>query len=161
MTEQEIREAFEKTINIHCRTRNEHGDYVMGTAQDAWCGFQHGYEAAQQRIQTLEAHVEKLRGAVGYAIKDTYPTEKYLWAISDDCCDTLEKVYGETSAHSLAHIKREALQRAVDICETVEPMPTYKAGGTATCRESDCYDIGIEECKEAIKKEMDGWDETV
>jgi len=135
MTEQEMREAFEKTINIHCRARNEHGDYIMGETQDAWSGFQRGYEVAQQRIEELEL------------------ANNIAWGYKEDLAGVVAK-------HN-AIIKREALQRAVDICETVEPMPTYKAGGTATCRESDCYDIGIEECKEAIKKEMDGWDETV
>ena len=55
MNEQEMRNEFEKTINIHCRTRNEHGDYIMGETQDAWSGFQRGYEAAQQRILTEQA----------------------------------------------------------------------------------------------------------
>jgi len=98
----------------------------------------------QQRIEGLETHVERLRGIVGYAIKDTYPTKDYVWAISDDCCDALEEIYRETPAQSLARIKREALQRAVEICEDVAD----------TFHSSDCT-----YCANEIRKEMESLDD--
>ena len=33
------RELFEAGINIRTRTRNEHGDYVLGEIRDMWSGF--------------------------------------------------------------------------------------------------------------------------
>jgi len=54
-----------------------------------------------------------------------------------------------------AHIKREALKKAVGICESIKPLPTYKDGGTATCEESSCYDKGVFNCVSAIRKEME------
>jgi len=93
---------------------------------ETWRDFAHAIECEQQkRIAELEGNVKILQKA-----------------LADSCVS------------SLSQIKREALQKAVEICKLIAPMKTYKAGGTATCRESDCYDLGIEECIETIKKEM-------
>jgi len=107
----------------------------------------------QKRIEELEAHVERLRGIVGYAIKDTYPTKDYVWAISDDCCDALEEIYRETPTQSIVHIKRESLQRSVEICEGEKLI--YDTG----ISDDLTYDSAVSDCIRAIKKEMEGLDD--
>jgi hypothetical protein len=47
MDEAKIREDFEMYHlrgNKHTMRRNEHGDYVLPSIQDAWCGWRSAYE---------------------------------------------------------------------------------------------------------------------
>ena len=54
-----MQEAFEKEHcgnNPHTTRRNEHGDYVLPWVQDAWSGFQTGYQAAIADVKAGGAH---------------------------------------------------------------------------------------------------------
>lgn len=47
MEEVKIRDDFELLYlggNKHTARRNEHGDYVLPSIQDAWCGWKSAYE---------------------------------------------------------------------------------------------------------------------
>lgn len=46
------RVLFESTRNAHTVRRNEHGDYVLPSAQDAWSGWS---QCAQSRAKSVEA----------------------------------------------------------------------------------------------------------
>jgi len=72
--------------------------------------------------------------------------------------DLMHLPLNEAIEKSLARVKRESLQRAVEICTDINSLPTYKEGGTATCEESACYDTGLFDCAKAIKKEMEELD---
>lgn len=45
------RELFESTRNAHTVRRNEHGDYVLPSAQDAWSGWS---QCAKSRAKYVE-----------------------------------------------------------------------------------------------------------
>lgn len=45
--EKKRRELFEAGINIRTRTRNEHGDYVLGEIRDMWAGFNAALDAVE------------------------------------------------------------------------------------------------------------------
>jgi chloramphenicol O-acetyltransferase len=44
------RELFEAGINIRTRTRNEHGDYVLGEIRDMWAGFSAALDAVEIQL---------------------------------------------------------------------------------------------------------------
>lgn len=64
MDEAKIREDFEKSYlggNKHTGRRNEHGDYVLPSIQDAWGGWRAAYEltwTAFMREATKTPNVE-------------------------------------------------------------------------------------------------------
>lgn len=47
------RELFEAGINIRTRTRNEHGDYVLGEIRDMWAGFSAALDAVEIQLPEL------------------------------------------------------------------------------------------------------------
>jgi len=66
------REAFEAKHcggNPHTTRRNEHGDYVLPSVQDAWSGWQSGHADAYERAaKVCETHtVDDVLISVGIA----------------------------------------------------------------------------------------------
>lgn len=67
MNEAKIREDFEKSYlggNKHMGRRNEHGDYVLPSIQDAWGGWRAAYELTHAEFELIDAkrwrHARKL-----------------------------------------------------------------------------------------------------
>ena len=58
MNKEKIREDFEKSYlggNKHMGRRNEHGDYVLPSIQDAWGGWRAAYELTQAFMEAADA----------------------------------------------------------------------------------------------------------
>jgi len=94
----------------------------------------------QKRIEELEkmaAHVSGQAEAIMLAL-EVHKQQGFLDGYS---IHQLEISLNREPTQSLAHIKRETLQRAVEICEWMADE----------LQSSDCSD-----CAEAIKKEMEG-----
>jgi len=150
------REEFEKTINIHCRRINEHGDYIMGETQDAWSGFQLGRASMQSDVAGLKAMVNELRIQLNRVIgmhcapSDCYSTGPLSGdALTDMSCPSCEgeELLAILPAQPLvshdAEIKKAERERCAKICDNRvdSPHPSQWTG----------QDCGAKECAEAIR----------
>lgn len=117
------REQFEKLHcgnNPHTTRRNEHGDYVLPSVQDAWAGFQTGWQAAQAAAVS-EGWVEDAQDIASLALKKAWQLGQTYWQQADSEYTSHHRKADETQAkfQSLVEQTRAAIATAPKPTEDV------------------------------------------